>query len=233
MNPQVLYLGGTNLDRVLSRGWYRGGNHVFTTDYIYYDQNVEAGYYPVYWLRYDLSRLQFSKTMRRLEQNSERFTVDLLLFEYNEEYELLYAQHALQTTFTSSESLKSYLSGDFGHANVTQLSVFDTRAITIRDQGKLIATGITDIGEKSMSGICNFYDPTYKKYSLGKMLVALKLRVALQNNMQYFYPGYIAPGIGSFDYKTFVGSACIEVWDSTLQEWEPMNEFVFTRQVIR
>lgn len=216
---------GRALDEVLAQGWYRGGDHVFTTDHIYYDQNVEPGLYPVFWLRYNLAKLEFTKTMRRLIKSSQELEVAFVPYVYSDEYEDLYSKYKMLTKFTSSLSLLDYLTGNFGHTGVEQLCIFDTYAVTIRKNNQLIGAGITDMGSKSMSGIMNFFDPDYHKLSLGKMLVIHKVAVALQKQMRFFYPGYIAPGISAFDYKTFIGTSCIEVWDFKRQVWVEWSKF--------
>jgi leucyl-tRNA---protein transferase len=226
---EILDLSGRNLDTILAAGWYRGGDHVFTTESIYYSTNVTPGSYPVYWLRYDLEKLNLIGTLRKLHMNSQRFEIDFLPFELTEEYEDLYFRHSLTTSFFNFMTLRDFLSGDFGYAGVQQYCVFDTRVITLRKDGILVGAGITDMGKKTMAGIANFFDSEYRKLSPGKMLVVLKLLKAREKNMQYFYPGYIAPGISSFDYKTFVGTDCIEVWNSQKQVWQPFIGFDFGR----
>ncbi|MEJ7659632.1 MAG: hypothetical protein WKG07_08390 [Hymenobacter sp.] len=47
----------------------------------------------------------------------------------------------------------------------------------VRAEGHLIAAGIFDQGTRSLAGIVNFYDPDYRKYSLGKYLMLYEIRI--------------------------------------------------------
>jgi arginine-tRNA-protein transferase len=70
----------------------------------------------------------------------------------------------------------------------------------------------------------NFYHPDYKKYSLGKYLMLLKMKYAIELHMQYYYTGYLALGISKFDYKIFPHSSLIEVFIPSLNCWFPFDE---------
>jgi leucyl-tRNA---protein transferase len=47
----------------------------------------------------------------------------------------------------------------------------------------------------------------------------IKIRYAMENNMNYYYPGYISPDYPKFDYKLFPGSEYAEVYDTTSEAW--------------
>ena len=70
-------------------------------------------------------------------------------------------------------------------------SIFDTWVVDVRADGQLIAAGIFDQGTRSLAGIVNFYDPDFRKYSLGKYLMLCKLNYAQRQNLAYYYPGYL------------------------------------------
>jgi leucyl-tRNA---protein transferase len=225
--PQTLQMTGPLLDRALAKGYFRGGERMFTTERIYYDQNVTPREYIVYWLRYDLERLQFSTTMRKLLRQSEKFELDFIPYVPSEEYENLYFLHCMHVPFLVSPMIDDFLKGSFGYEMQSSPCVFDSYAVTLRDAGTLVAAGITDLGHKAMAGITSFFNHDYHKLSLGKTLITLKLAQAQQRNCRYFYPGYLVPGIPNFDYKTFVGGSCIEVYDYENESWVPYEGFQF------
>ena len=80
-------------------------------------------------------------------------------------------------------------------------TIYNTHEINLFDGEKLIAVGYFDIGTRSAAGISSFYDPSYKKYSLGKYLIYLKMEYCQKMGFEYFYPGYFVPGYKAFDYK--------------------------------
>ena len=88
----------------------------------------------------------------------------------------------------------------------------------------LIAFGCFDKGEKSIAGILNAYHPNYKKYSLGKYLILLKLKYCIQNKITYYYTGYIGIGLNYFDYKGFPDENAIQVLLHEPPTWVPYNK---------
>lgn len=212
-------LEGANLDDYLARGWFRIGQLIFTTDYVPFAE----GFYRVFWLRFRLNRYQFKKKQQKLFSANQQFRVLIEPFAINEEREELYGIYYSQLSFTASPTLQSNLL-DFGIGERLEKNVYDSRVIEIRDRDKLIAVGVFDRGKNSIAGILNYYDPAYKKYSLGKYLMLLKLKYAMDNNYDFYYPGYIAPDYHKFDYKLFPGAEAAELFDPLTEQWFPYNE---------
>jgi arginine-tRNA-protein transferase len=76
-----------------------------------------------------------------------------------------------------------------------------------------------------MMDITNFYDPTYKKYSLSKYMMLLKMELGVNNEMQFYYPGYIALNTTIFDYKIFPIEEAMEVYIPNDNQWYPYTQF--------
>jgi arginine-tRNA-protein transferase len=114
-----------------------------------------------------------------------------------------------------SPTVKDYLQGG------KETTVFQTQLLTIRDGDKLIAAGCYDEAADSLMGILNIYDPAYKKYSLGKVLMLLKLDEAKRLQKTYFYPGYISLHTSKFDYKLFPDLALTELYNRLTDQWLP------------
>lgn len=113
---------------------------------------------------------------------------------------------------------------DFFDPAEREEDLFPSKIVEVRHNQKLIAAGIIDMGEKSSAGIVNFYDPEYKKYSLGKSLMIAKIFISGRNGMDYYYPGYIAYNYPKFDYKLFLGKDRAELFDPEKQVWVPYSE---------
>lgn len=210
-NPSKL--SGVQLDDFLSQGWYRMHQTVFTTKHIV----LNAAIYNVYWLRYNLAKINLSKKLKKILLHNNQFTISIKPIVVTAELEALYASYRASIKFDHSESVKHWLYGDDGVEPTD--NIFDTNIIEVRDGNKLIAVGIFDRGRNCIAGIMNFYDPEYKKFSLGKYLILLKMQYAVQNGMHWYYPGYIVAGFPSFDYKLFVGEENSEVYIPEKNSW--------------
>lgn len=204
-------LSGSQLDVFLSQGWYRMHQTVFTTKYIILNDII----YSVSWLRYNLSKFNFSNKLKKLLKQNSHFNVSIKPMVITQEVETLYSTYKASIKFDHSASVMHWLYGD----DDAPENIFETNIIELRDGEKLIAAGIFDNGANSIAGIMNFYDPAYKKFSLGKYLILLKIRYAIQKGMQWYYPGYIVHGYPQFDYKLFVGEENAEMYIPEINDW--------------
>jgi len=201
-----LNVTGKVLDEYLAGGWYRIRDLMFTTDHIVLEKRV----IPVQWLRYDLSRLVYSRSARKLlNRNSKLFERKFKPAEITVEHEAVFSKYRRYVDLEISESVKETL--------FTQepFPIFDTQLIEIRKDSRLIAVGYFDLGgpspgSGSAAGILNFYDPEFRKFSLGKWLMLLAIEYVKKTGRRYFYPGYVALGYGKFDYKLQVAEKGIE-----------------------
>lgn len=204
---------GEMLDQFLAKGWYRFGANVFTTNFLEHDDTK----FPVYWIRYDASQVIPSRKQRQLTKKNERFFVSVESFAYSEELEQLHDLYLDHIDFVTSPSLASMLED-------VDRSVFDSMMIKIYDGELLIGVGIFDVGKNSIAGIKNYFHPEYKKHSIGKYLVLLKLMFCKQNNIGWYYPGYIVPGYAKFDYKLFLDKENTEVYIADTDSWTRFRE---------
>jgi arginine-tRNA-protein transferase len=203
-------LSGKELDDFLEMGWYRMGQSIFTTHFILLNDYI----YRVFWLRYDLKNIVLSKSQLRLKKRNKQFNVSVKPLEITDEIENLYAAYKTGINFPGPTSVHQWLYGDRPRYNV-----FDTELIEIRDNYKLIAVGITDQGSESIAGIMNFYHPDYKKFSLGKYLMILKIEIGQQRKFRWYYPGYIVYQKPEFDYKLSFNKEAVEVLIPEMSGW--------------
>ncbi len=208
-------LSGEQLDDFLSRGWYRMHQTIFTTNYIVDDEL----HYKVFWLRYNLQYYTHLKSSKTILNRNKQFSFVVKPFELTDELENLYTLYRSMISFDGAPSVNHWLfyEGAFG-------DIYDSHLIEVRDKNTLIAAGIFDKGDKSIAGIMNFYHPDYKKYSLGKYLILLKIELALQQGYKHYYPGYMVYGYPKFNYKLFVGEEFTEVYIPELKGWFPFSK---------
>lgn len=203
------------LDTYLERGWFRMGQTIFTTNFLNFNNQL----FSAIWLRVELSRMVPDKTQQKLRKANDGFQGEIKKASLDIEKEALFANYKQGISFNTSSSLQHLLYGEASH------NIYDTFEITIRDNGKLIAAGFFDLGTNSAAGIASFYDQAYRKYSLGKYLIYLKMEYCKQLGLRYFYPGYFVPGYPFFDYKLKMGGSALEFLNLRSQQWLPINDF--------
>jgi leucyl-tRNA---protein transferase len=174
-----------------------------------------------------LLNIEKSKTQQKIEKLNAKFRVEIQIANPTEQHEALFRKYRKSMTFEPAPSVKNLL---YGHQeNRATLRIFDTVEINVYDEDKLIATGFLDLGEKSAAGISCFYDSDYRKYSLGKYLMYLKIDFCKKNGFQFFYPGYFAPGYPLFDYKLDLAKPTLQYLDLVTDAWIPFKEFDSSR----
>lgn len=211
--PRVLHC--EELDQYLARGWFRMGQTIFTTNFL----NFKSHFYSAVWLRISLPGFSGDKTEQRLIKKNAGFRIEIRPASITAEKEHLFSHYKKNISFEASTSLHTLL---YGKADY---NIYNTTEVNIYDQGKLIAAGYFDIGKTSAAGISCFYDPAYKKYSLGKYLIYLKIEYCKKMGLQYFYPGYFVPGYSLFDYKLEIGKPALQYLEFPSLEWRPIDSF--------
>jgi len=217
LNPNVIELSSLEpiqLDAFLSLGWFRIQQTIFTTDFIYFDDQV----YDAVWLRVRLHDFVPDKKYKILSGKNSRFRIEFESAVITPAHEALYDSYKESISFEGASSLHSLLYGK------NNFNVYDTQMINAYDGDILIGTGCFDRGEKSAAGICSIYDPDYKKFSLGKYMIYEKMQYCKRKNFTYFYPGYFVPGYPAFDYKLEIGKPAIEYFDPVQKKWNSFYE---------
>ncbi|GBD36597.1 Putative arginyl-tRNA--protein transferase [bacterium HR36] len=68
-------------------------------------------------------------------------------------------------------------------------------------EGQLVGVGYVDVVPQGLSAIYFFYDPDYRRYSLGTWNILSLIAEAQQRGMPYVYLGYYVAGCRSLEYK--------------------------------
>ena len=203
------------LDIFLANGWYRMGQTIFTTHFLFFEQKIHSAV----WLRLQLSKdFKFKKSLRKiLRRNREKFRVEIKPFELTEEKELIYQRYA--------DDFKGNLSGTLKRALLdgSDYNVFNTLEINIFDEERLIAFSFFDEGITSLTSINGVYDPEYGHYSLGLHTMLEEIQYGIDTGKSSFYPGYFVPGNPRFDYKLRIGD--VEFLEFKSKAWKPFQVF--------
>lgn len=218
MFAQVHYpdlLPPVHLDRYLQHGWFRMGQSMFTTNFLHFKQQ----YFSAIWLRVVLADFAPDRSEQKLAKKNRRFRMEINNASLDLEKEELFARYKQGISFETSPSLYHLLHGK------SFSNIFHTMEINLYEDTQLVACGFFDMGEKAAAGITSFYNPEYKKYSLGKHLIYLKMNYCKEQGMDYFYPGYFVPGYSFFNYKLDIGKESLEYLDVTSDQWFPISYF--------
>lgn len=204
------------LDEYLEKGWFRLGQGIFTTNFLKFDNQ----FYSALWIRIALSNFELSKTQQKLFKQNAHFTVKVRKAKITGGKEILFERYKESIAFETAESLHKLLYGK------SKSCIFNTFEVSVYDGRTLIACGFFDMGEKSAEGIVCFYHPNYKKYSLGKYLMLLKMQHCQRKKLDYFYPGYYVPKYKRFDYKLDLCKTATTFLDVRTNAWRSMDDFV-------
>lgn len=205
-------LSRVSLDYYLERGWYRMGQGIFTCHFLCFGEQI----YSAIWLRLDLKTYTFRKSLRRLLNRNKNFRVVIRPATLDKEKEALYQKYrwfCFRGNISTSLQ-ESLLDGG-------QTNIYNTMESCVYDGEQLVAASFFDIGERSIASILGMYDPDYSQYSLGFYTMLLEVQYGMNNNFDYYYPGYIVPGYPRFDYKTRIGD--VNYYDLATGGWLPFK----------
>ena len=219
MFAQIVYpseLSPEELDNYLSNGWFRMRQAIFTTNFLQFHDI----FYSAIWLRVAMVDYQEDKKFKTLQKLNKAFRIEIKKSEtskFSEAHEELFQLYRQSISFEVSTSLGELLLGN------DSPSIFNTHEVNIFDGETLIAAGFFDLGKTTAAGITCIYHPSYKKHSLGKYLIYLKINFCLNQNLQYFYPGYAVPGYPPFEYKLSIGKSTLQYLQMASQQWLPID----------
>lgn len=200
------------LDNYLAKGWFRMRQTIFTTNFLHFDLQ----FYSAIWLRIILDERIYHKNFRLLSKQNQKFRTEITkadIQQISEAHETLFQYYRNAVHFDASKTLAELLTGnDF-------INRFDTYVLNIYDGDILVAAGFFDIGKNAAAGLTSIYHPLYKKYSLGKYLIYLKMEFCKKRNIKYFYPGYVVPGYKPFDYKLAIAPASLQYLSLATGQW--------------
>lgn len=221
-NLQPAALSGAQLDQLLSLGWYRMHQHIFTTSHVQLD-----AVYRVHWLRFALEELEQHASHKRIRNRNRNFNHRIESFALREEHQELHQRYYASIDFDGAPSIADCLFGDGPVAH----SIFTTKTISIYDGELLIAAGYFDVGQESAASILHFFDPLYARYSLGKYLLLLTIDYLRQHNFRFYYPGYVVEGNPKMDYKLFLGRTQAQYFEPQTAEWKYFQESILGKPV--
>ena len=189
-------LSRVRYDQYLASGWFRGAVMLYKMDLLCIDDEL----FSVVNIRVKLNDFLLRKSQRKLLRRVDgRFRTVFGEANPTQDKETLYAAHKHRFKGFIHATLKEYLKAGF------ETTVFDTREVCIYDGDQLIAVSYFDMGEKSMASLLGLYDERYSEWSLGKVTMLKEIEFGIENEREWYYPGYILDKDSSFDYKLDLG----------------------------
>jgi arginine-tRNA-protein transferase len=215
-------IADSDLDVLLALGWYRMEQTIFTSSHVGLDE-----IYRVHWLRYAVNEIQQHHSHRRISNKNKPFFVsieDVSSIHYS--HQQLYSRYRASIDFDGASTIEECLFGEEGPSR----NIFKTKCISVFDNEQLVAGGYFDVGEKAAASILHFFDPLYKKNSLGKYLILLTIYYLKSNGFEYYYPGYVVEGNSKMDYKLFLGKEQAQYFDPETSSWKYFEDTILIRQ---
>lgn len=208
----------SELDLLLSLGWYRMHQHVFACSHLHLEVP-----HRVHWLRYPLAEIKTHPSHKRIRKRCRAFRYTIEGFNgIPNDHELLYANYRQSINFDGADSVHQCL---FGEAEARE-NIFKTHCISVFDGERLIAGGYFDVGEYAAASILHFFDPHYKNYSLGKYLMLLTVDYLTSLGYTLYYPGYLVAGNSKMNYKLFIGKEATQYFDPETAAWFHFQEHI-------
>ena len=218
------HLSPPMLDLVLSRGWYRMRQDLFTISHLQED----TGFYRVHWLRYDVNTITERSTHRRIRKKHSGHTVTFEQLKYiPENHRNLHRKYRKWIEFDGVRTIEEGLFGDEGFTNI-----FSTWFISVYKGDQLIAGGYFDVGATSVASIIHFFDPDYCSLSPGKFLILCTIDWMRSQGLTWYYPGYVISSKPKMDYKLFLGESLAEYFDPTDGLWKAFNRDILSESPI-
>ena len=198
------------LDILLAEAWRHFGTHFFRYNFGIYESEIRR----VLPLRIRLADFKLSKSQRRILRRNAHLVTTIKPSEITAETHDLFDRHKRRFKSGVPNSIYDFLSRDPANHPTNGLDV------SIRRNGKLLATSFFDVGKISVSSIYAIFDPEETTSSLGIFTMLKEIEFAVENGKSLYYHGYAYEGESYYDYKKrFSGLEQFD-WEG---EWPPIT----------
>ncbi len=204
---------GRLMDIILTKGFYRAGPWMYYSVTYTHEQTGLQGW--SYKVRVRLNDLRERPSFRRIRKANAGFKHVISPMRIGPKEEELYARYRASVDFEPAPNIREALL----HEEADGENHFDTQMISVYDASRLIYLGYFDVGQKTMAGILNVFDPDYRRCSPGKYLMLLKMHHAIDLGMRFFHPGTVNIGDDRMDYKFFPGKEVMDSYLSPVDRW--------------
>ena len=183
----ALELSPEETDFILNSGWRKFGPHFFRPQC----EKCQA----CTPLRVLTDSFVATKEQRRVLKKGRELKSTFGPLEYEPRYFELYRQHSIE----KFKSIPITSEQDFFES----FFIPSTPSLLHRIEydGELVAAGLLDKGELSLSSVYFFYDPSFSKYSLGTLSALREIEYARTSALPHYYLGYYIKENKHMSYK--------------------------------
>jgi len=191
------------MDFLLTKGWRKFGQFLFRPRCPSCNKCIP--------LRILVKEFHLKKSVRRIINKNTDIQVVFSPLEYSEEHFKIYRKHS-DSRFNDKQIDKEedFIQTFYTYTGTQVMSEFYL-------DNKLVAFGILDRGEHSLSSVYFVFDPELEKRSLGKFGVIKEVEYARKKGMNHYYLGYWIEENKSMRYKASFQP--YETYDWTTKIW--------------
>lgn len=204
------------LDYYLAMGWRPAGQSIYSADFIQLSPGELISVLPT---RLPLDQHRFSKRMRKLMRRNQR----LFSLRISPESRITTEKRRVNELYRLEHPDKSLELIEYHLAGPRHKRIFDTWETEIYFDKRLVAFSFFDVGAESAYSKAGIYDPNFSRYSLGLYSLLEEVAYCKEQDLSYFYPGYVSPSDPTFNYKHRIGD--LEYWQLSKRRWRPFAAF--------
>lgn len=149
-------------------------------------------------LRVPVQDFQPSKSQRRILRKNEDVKVTLGPAVFSQEKLQLYNQHKSGRELSRGGSNMS----KFGYENWFLHSCLDTKEFLYYVDDRLVGVSIADFGDRDISSVYFYFDPTLESRSLGTFSALFEMNWMKEQGMRYYYLGLYVADCSHLNYKS-------------------------------
>lgn len=148
--------------------------------------------------RVEIKNFKLTKSLKRVNKNLNFLDYKIVQNSVTLEHYQLFKKYQLNRH--SGGSMSEMDEDEF--TSMVETSPIKTSLMEFRDKNKkLMGAVLLDVGDKDLSAVYSFFDPSLDKLGLGNYMIIQCILFGQQRNYKYLYLGYYIKEITSMSYK--------------------------------
>jgi len=148
--------------------------------------------------RVEIKNFKLTKSLKRVNKNLNFLNYKIIQNSVTLEHYQLFKKYQLNRH--SGGSMSEMDEDEF--TSMVETSPIKTSLMEFRDNNKkLMGAVLLDVGDKDLSAVYSFFDPSLDKLGLGNYMIIQCILFGQQRNYKYLYLGYYIKEITSMSYK--------------------------------
>ena len=175
------------MELFLASGYRRNGNCLYTMHCPDCSSCIPIRLHP--------QEMKLNRNQRRVLKKNQDIEVEFAPLTPSEENIKLCEKFLRGRYPQKNNDGKSYYEGFFLNR------IIQSMEFRFRLQGRLVGTGIVDIGQNWMNAVYFYFDPDYASRSLGTFNILSMIEACLKLDISYLYLGYYIEEVAAMNYK--------------------------------